>query len=357
VTGRRIGGSLTLTLAVVLVVAACSGAGGDTTTPPAAATTVASPSGDACSLVSSDLVKCSLDAYPDRPYLAYLPPGHDPAEPGAAIVALHGGSGDALAALRVTCPGGNLTADGCLHRLGDTAGFITIAPNGAARRLTPNVRTWNAGGGAAQWHCVSGFACREDSDDVAYVDAVLDDVAQWTVIDDRRVYAVGLSNGGAMAHRLACERAGRFAAIATVGSANQFSTTADCLPVRSLSVMHIHGTADPCWTYVTTETACLDSGGAKLGADESVAGWVTRNGCTLEPTTQRLPDTADDGTVTDRSTWKGCEDDTEVQLLRIVGGGHTWPGGFAYRPEESVGRVASDFGNEVIWGFLSAWRR
>jgi polyhydroxybutyrate depolymerase len=78
---------------------------------------------------------------------------------------------------------------------------------------------------------------------------MLDHLVAWLNIDTGRVYFTGLSNGGAMSHRIACELSDRVTAIAAVGGANQFSTAAPCDPQLPVAVMQIHGTEDPCWTY------------------------------------------------------------------------------------------------------------
>ena len=178
-------------------------------------------------------------------------------------------------------------------------------------------------------------------------------------MDTGRVYATGLSNGAAMSHRLACELSERVTAIAAVGGTNQFASNANCDLIVGVSVMQIHGTEDPCWTYEASADACADrSGGTKVGVAESTADWVSRLSCDTPPTSNELPDTVSDQTTSTRTVWTGCNAGaTEVHLVTIHGGGHTWPGGDPYLPERVVGRVTSDWDSLLIWDFFSSFDR
>ncbi|MEM1417626.1 MAG: PHB depolymerase family esterase, partial [Myxococcota bacterium] len=190
---------------------------------------------------------CTLPAYPRRPYRVWVPSGPSDALP--VVLALHGGGGSAESTERTTCAGGDLRSPSCLHALGQREGFATVYPNGTENTdEAGRFRVWNAGG-SDPYMCVAGRACTENVDDVAYLEAVLDALAAELPVDPARVYATGLSNGGAMAHRLACELAERVVAIAPIGAGNQLATSAPCTPAEPVAVMHVHGTADPCWRY------------------------------------------------------------------------------------------------------------
>jgi polyhydroxybutyrate depolymerase len=300
------------------------------------------------------VLTCWMPEFEKRPYVLHLPRDYDPARPTPVIIALHGGGGSADAAARTSCPDGDVESPDCLHALAGREGMAVVYPNGSSARLLRKLRTWNAGGGNGQWQCVSGHACRNGVDDIAYFRALLADLSRRVGIDRRRVYATGLSNGAAMSHRLGCEMAESITAIAAVSGANQFSTVADCSPVRPLPVLQIHGTADACWAYEGGSNACAQRDGKlKASVSRTVADWVRANGCDASPATDALPDTVADGTRSLRETYGGCSGDATVVLIRVEGGGHGWPGGYAYLPERRIGPIARDFSaSRVIVDFF-----
>jgi len=347
---------------LLLLVAGCGTrrtTGSVDTAPPAGAPPTAvparTPSAASCA-AAGGWGTCDLGDRPDRPYDLRMPAGYDPAVAYPVVLVFHGGGGSASNAETMTCPEGDRDDPACLQGVGDREGFVTVFPNGSGFPPARRFRTWNAGGGTDGWNCTSGRACAEGVDDMAYVDAVLDDLARRVHVDPSRVYAVGLSNGAALVHRLACERSTRVAAVVAVAGSNQFATTAPCRPRDPVAVMEVHGTEDPCWTYETSERACADRGGRKLGAVASASGWAERLACT-DVSEAPLPDVVDDGTATTVRTWSGCAGGVEVALATVEGGGHTWPNGDPALPERRVGRVTRDWGNEVVWGFLRRFAR
>ena len=85
--------------------------------------------------------------------------------------------------------------------------------------------------------------------------------------------------------------------------------------------------------------------------------WVTRLACSESPVVSTLPNEADDGTLTETTLWTGCDGDVHVLLVKIEGGGHTWPGGDQYFPVRLVGPVTRDWNSTLIWEFLSQFDR
>ncbi len=297
---------------------------------------------------------CALAGWSDRAYDIHLPPGWSPDSPVPVVLVFHGGGGSRESAASLTCPSEPADGSGCLDALADREGFAVVYPDGTSARTGRRLRTWNAGGGSGEWQCVSGRACGEGVDDVAFVVALLDDLERWMRPDPKRIFATGLSNGAAMSHRLACELSARIAAIAPVAGGNQLAEAQGCLPERPVPVLQIHGTADPCWSFEGGPAACLqDDGKSKASIPATVADWAQRNGCGPSPTVEHLPDLADDGTRVQRESYPGCRAD--VVLLRIVGGGHTWPDGKPYFSSDRVGVVCRDVnGNEAIWQFFAS---
>lgn len=275
--------------------------------------------------------------------------------PFPVLLLLHGGGGEAEGALRSACPTGDTENGGCLHHVAEREGFVLVAPNGTGAKLAGEMRTWNAGGGSDGWRCVSGRACEEGIDDISYLGAVLDDVSEHVSIDSSRIYATGLSNGGAMSYRLACEMSDRIAAIVPIGGAMALTTKDVCEPGRPVPVMHIHGTEDPAWRYKGgVGSVRAGAEGKHVSVERTLGEWRTINGCADDHTSTTFRDTADDGQTTIRQEWRRCR--APLIHLKIEGGGHTWPNGRQYFPERRVGPVTRDWGNDVIWEFLAEHR-
>lgn len=146
----------------------------------------------------------------------------------------------------------------------------------------------------------------------------VDDLTSWAkshlCIDADRVFAGGISNGALLAGGLGCERSGRFAALALVAGPSLYPNCADEPP---LPVIGFAGTADPVVPY---------EGGEALGfpvppvEDATAAIATARNHCAAGPAVKQISDEVD------RLTWSSCANGAKVQLYRIAGGGHTWPG-------------------------------
>jgi polyhydroxybutyrate depolymerase len=229
--------------------------------------------------------------------------------------------------------------------LGDRAGFFTVTPDGTPIRTGGGVRTWNAGG-SGDLDCVAGTACEVGADDVGYTRDMLDMLAANYSIETR-VVVTGLSNGGAISHRLGCELADRVRVVAAVAAANQ---TPGCIPSEPISVLQIHGTSDNNWPFEGGTLGRLGGEARVTGAEASTADWAATLGCGAF-VESAIADTADDGMTSTRFEAE-CSELQKVVLIRIEGGGHTWPQGHQFAPSDQVGGVTQDFSaNEVIWEF------
>jgi polyhydroxybutyrate depolymerase len=287
----------------------------------------------------------------DRAFDLAVPPAWN----GGVIYALHGGGGNHLAADKITCPGGNRGDPGCLIEKAAAAGYAVVSPNGTGTRPIYNARTWNAGGGTGDWMCVSGPACKSDVDDMRYFDELHAEVQRLIQVDFRRVYVTGMSNGAAMAHRLACAWGRPLAAVAPVGGANQYAAAGGAC-AGGVPLLQIHGTADPCWRFEQGSASCAGlEQGQKVGVDASMEGWRVRNGCADAPPAETdLPDAdPNDGMTSRRFAFSACF--AAVELIRVENGGHTWPGGDQYLSADTVGGTTHDFdADDVILEFFAA---
>jgi polyhydroxybutyrate depolymerase len=283
---------------------------------------------DDASLRAGDHTRTLNEGGLERNYLVHVPPQYDPATPMPVVLAFHGGGANA----------GNMVTFSGLNEKADQAGFIVVYPEGTGR--LERMRTFNAG------NCC-GYAASQQIDDVAFTRQILDDLEDVANVDRRRVFATGMSNGAMMAYRLASELSDRIAAIAPVGGS---MGTKDCHPGRAVSVMHFHGDADEFVPFKGGRGRGI-SGTDFYSVEHSIAAWAKADGCGTTPTTTRLPDQQDDGTAVKEVRYDSGKDGSEVVLVLIEGGGHTWPG---REPRlRSLGVSTRDISaNDMMWEFF-----
>jgi polyhydroxybutyrate depolymerase len=224
-----------------------------------------------------------------RTALVHLPAGKPPAKPAAVVVAFHG-AGDNT---------GRFDEWNGLAEMADVEGFVTVHPQGSDVEVVPGVRV-NPGWDILGLHV----------DEAAFVAAVLDELASELCIDTNRVYATGISNGGALALQLACTLGDRITAVAAVAPL----PISNCPNPTPTPTLIFHGLDDLFIPY---------GGDPVIGLPpiEQLAGEVaTRNGCTAAP-----PDVTTVAPGIDELVWSSCTASTE--LYRISSEGHAWPGG------------------------------
>jgi polyhydroxybutyrate depolymerase len=193
-------------------------------------------------------------------------------------------------------------------------GFVVVHPEGSV--AGDGVQSWNA-------ERCCGDAMLADVDDVGFVSALLDELLATTCADPTRIFVTGISNGGFLTYRLACELAWRIAAIAPVAAG--LGVTA-CAPSRAVPVLHIHGTADTLVPYYGAPTYGWPS------AASSVGFWTDFDACPTSSTTASYAG----GVGCQRAA--PCAGGSETRLCTVSSGGHTWPGA---APIPSLGATSS----------------
>ena len=186
-----------------------------------------------------------------RPYDVDVPAGIDTSKPAPLIVLVHG-------------YGANGFVQDALfgfNALADARGVFVAHPDGTLD--AGNKRFWNATDAC----CDFGHA---DVDDVAYLNAVVDDLEANFNIDKKRVFFAGHSNGAFMSHRMACDSSARIAAIAALAG-DVWKDASKCNPTTPVAVLQIHGDADQEVPYAGTSL--------EPSAEQSVATWAQKNGC------------------------------------------------------------------------------
>lgn len=229
-----------------------------------------------------------------------------------------------------------------MGELGLEEGFVTAFPHGTGTPVA-----WRVG-------------AEPGSPDLQFVAALLDTIGAERCIDTSRVYATGLSNGAMMTSRLACSMADRFAAFAPVAGLTLYD---DCDPARPVPILTFHGTADPILLFnggidlsgtdgspereEPLPEADLDGEGYPATARE----WAEVLDCDAE---------ASDEEVTDElieRTWD-CPEGAALEMVIVVGGGHSWPGSeFSKQVEAIIGPTTNDVhASEAAWEFFSRYQ-
>ena len=258
----------------------------------------------------------------ERSYRVYVPAGYDAAVAAPLVLVLHGGGGN-----------GQMMTGAGFNAEADRDGFLVVYPDGGGG-TAPNF-SWNV-----------GTAPNERADDVAFVVRLLDTLQAEYSVDARRVYATGISNGGRMAYRLACELSDRIAAVGAVAASMPFTS---CTPTAPVAVIHLHGTLDDFIPYEGGAGPRSTSGRAdNLPIPAVIEFWRDQNGCA--PTAA-----VEAGEIVTREVYSACRGGTAVTLYTLDGGGHSW---FGWPAPPALGHLGSPDGavsaTPTIWQFFQA---
>jgi polyhydroxybutyrate depolymerase len=219
-------------------------------------------------------------------------------------------------------------------RVADKSGFIAVYPDGINKAWTTN----------------------PSLDDVGFSRDLIKYLEAKYKIDARRVYATGMSNGGFMCYSLAYGLSDLIAAFAPVSALLPSASVYLKFP-RPVPVHMIQGTADPLVPYDggAISPIASSSKATVMSAPNTASYFAKLDGCSTLATTESLPNkVTTDGSTAKRATYGGGRDGTEVVLITVVGGGHTWPGGLQYLPVGTIGPMCQDFdASEVIWQFFA----
>ena len=317
VRGLRVG----VVLVAFVAIAGCSDA-----KKPAA--TASSPGGSAAIASSSAAPECArphsagqstetldFEGQP-RTYELYVPKSYDGNRDVPVVFDFHGFGSNAKQQIVY----GNFKPES------DRDGFLIVAPDG---QDSPGGRHFNLVG-------ESGL-----QNDVDMVGALLDHLEATLCVDTTRVYATGMSDGGAMTSFLACRAADRFAAFGPVAV---MLFLPGCNPGRPIPITSFMGTADPVVPFDGGPVHCC-GGVALQAAPDTMAKWAAYDGCGPAFTDEQI------GTEVRKRTWSGCKG-AEPTFYIIDGGGHTWPGSI------DVGRLGHTTkqidASATLWDFFKS---
>ena len=263
----------------------------------------------------------------ERTYLVHLPKSYDKNAFLPLVIVLHGCGGKAENTDKLTG----------FDRVSDKYSFIVVYPNGIDNDGREKVKKYVDG---------------KEVNDVKFISCLIDSLRIKYSIDSNRVFVTGISNGGIMSFRLACELSDKIAGIAPVAASMSEIVYNYCKPSRPVPVMIIFGDSDPLVPFEGGDIIVFGKRGKVVSVDQSVKFWIKNNGCTDKPIETIIVDSTDDDTRAIRYTYKGNSD---VVYWLIQGGGHIWPGGWHYLPSFIIGKTSEEIdASEEIWKFFNS---
>ena len=270
----------------------------------------------------------------ERSFQLYVPADLDEHQDSPALVLiLHAGGGSAKSAIRST--------EGHFNKIAIREGLIVVYPEAVKSY-------WNEGR-----KMPLSYSHRNKIDDVGFLQSVIESVVEEYQADREKVFVVGLSNGGLMAYRAACELRGQITGIASIASSIPKDILPLCDGLTGTSLIVVNGTDDPILPY---HGGFIRKDGKRQGevlsTEETIAYWLETNQCPGHAEKNLLPDlNTKDGTTVTRYHYSGCIRGAQVALYRVEGGGHTLPGG--RQSERNVGKTSDDINAcDEIWSFF-----
>ena len=249
-----------------------------------------------------------------REYSIYVPASYDGTTSFPLLFNFHGGGGDIASQIAI--------AD--MSPIADTENFIVVYPQARPDPSDGNSFNWIPK--------VPGTF-----DDVPFISSLIDTIAINYEIDQNRIYACGYSLGGDMSFELACKLNSRIAAIAPVARTMQANPDSFCFPEHPTGVLTILGTDDNNSQY---NGITYDGVEYYLSAAATHSYWANHNNCDVNPTMSTVSPSVE------RYTWSTTSGCSYVEELKVIGGGHDWPGSF--------GNMTID-ASEEIWQFVSRY--
>jgi polyhydroxybutyrate depolymerase len=251
-----------------------------------------------------------------RTYLLYVPKSYRPESPSPLVISIHGYAEWPAHQMEISH----------WNRVADEHNFLVVYPSG-----TGFPRRWRTGGQAAT------------ALEVQFISELIDQLEADYNIDQSRIYANGLSNGGGMSFTLAGSLSKRIAAFGGVAGAYLLPLK-DYNPERPVPAIIFHGTRDPIIPF---------GGGPSASFKYSfpdITSWVAalagKNGCSEKPV-----DLPAQGEVSGKR-YTNCAQNAEVVFYIVANGGHSWPGGGPL-PKAIVGHTTRDIdATRVMWDFF-----
>ena len=254
-----------------------------------------------------------------RNYILYIPEIYDGSAAVPLVLNFHGYGSNAAQQMFY----------GDFRDIADTEGFLLVHPEGTILN------------GDQQWN-VGFLENGNTTDDVGFTEALIDELANLYTINLDRVYATGMSNGGFMSFLLACQLSEKIAAVASVTGSMTPDIYNACNAQQPTPILQIHGTSDSNVPYNGATNS--------LSIEDVTSYWVNYNNCETNPTITTFPDTdTTDGSTVEHSVYENTNNGITIEHMKVIGGGHTWPGSAIILPGTNQDINAS----MEIWHFFS----
>ena len=242
-----------------------------------------------------------------RQYIIHTPQGYDGTSKLPLLLNFHGFGGQA----------GDYMSYTNMSSIADSENFILVYPQGTN---LDGYSHWNAD--------LNGDDNKSDVDDLGFIEALVNKLYSENLIDLKRVYAVGYSNGGMMSYALACYKSNLIAAI---GSVSGYMIQNECTPSHSMPLIKLHGTTD------------YYDGGEDYKSVESVLDfWINFNNTNTDPIINNIND---NGTSITSYKYENGNNNVSVEHYKIINGEHVW--------------FSNDFNGkntgQLIWDFVSKY--
>ena len=272
-----------------------------------------------------------------RSWILYTPKDYSETKSYPLIIALHGGGGSAKQLMNNT-----------KKRFNDLAGldgFIVVYPQGIKKSWNDNpIRDQN------------GFARKKNIDDVGFIKKMITQLEVTYNINSQAIFACGISNGGLMSQTLVMELPEKIKAIGMVASNLGKDEIEKIKTPQPFSILIIHGVDDPVFPYEEGEIGVLGkSRGEVLGVEKSISYICQLNDITNEAQMFPIENTnLNDNCISNHFIYKNSS--YSVELIKVNGGGHTWPGAKEQRIiTRIVGKTTKDFSAcDKLWEFFKS---
>ena len=207
--------------------------------------------------------------------------------------------------------------------IADEFGFLVIYPQGT---LLPST-------GQTHWN-VGGWTTSSTTDDVSFINSLINFIDDEYSIDPKRIYSTGMSNGGYMSYKLACDLSSKIAAVVSVTGSMTYETVDGCNPAHPTSVAQIHGLQDSVVSYYGSAWS--------KPIEEVMEYWANNNNCSNESNSSEITGSNGGGT---HDVFSECDNQTSVELFLMNNMGHDWPSLNNHDIQAST----------TIWDFLSKY--